>query len=131
MYEKIFDNKVDIDLYVACALLDRHVNEYLDLQFELALEDRRDTKYYVEMWLAATSLKSAAPTPAEIASLTTWCVAGIPEDDLKNAVAVVYKPYKELGGTDTIAKGPELRRKLMESLAFMFPKRYPVKKDVS
>ena len=69
MYEKIFDTQVDRDLYVVCALLDRQVGEFVELQFGISIEDRRDTKYYVEMWLAATALKKAIPTPSDIASL--------------------------------------------------------------
>ena len=94
MYEKIFDTQVDRDLYVVCALLDRQVGEFVELQFGISIEDRRDTKYYVEMWLAATALKKAIPTPSDIASLRQLCVAGIPDVDLKDAVSIVHKAYK-------------------------------------
>jgi hypothetical protein len=49
MYEKIFDTKVDRDLYVVCALLDKQTADHLDLRADVTPEEIRDIRYYVEM----------------------------------------------------------------------------------
>jgi hypothetical protein len=121
MYEKIFDTKVDRDLYVVCALLDKQTADHLDLRADVTPEEIRDIRYYVEMWLVAVALKKANPKSYEIASLRQLCVTGIPLDDMAAAVVTVLEEYKALGGTDTIAKGPQLRARLLERLATTYP----------
>jgi hypothetical protein len=67
------------------------------------------------------ALKKANPKPVEIASLRQLCVTGIPLDDMAVAVVTVLEEYKALGGTDTIAKGPQLRTRLLDRLATTYP----------
>ena len=65
-------------------------------------------------------MKKANPKPVEIASLRQLCVKGIPLDNMADAVVTVLEDYRALGGTDTIAKGPQLRARLLDRLAIMY-----------
>ena len=116
LYDSIFSDKYDRDLYVACALLDKAVIEFMDLQ-ELTKDERRGLRYYIISWLACILTGSPTPRPKDVADLRGKIVAGLPDDGFKAALDVVMTHYKSLGGTERIAKGPLLAQKLATAAA--------------
>src|SRR6266508_3182250 len=121
-YKQIFDDGNDRDLYVVCALLDRQVLNYLETQ-GLTREEKRDIRYYCDLWICCDLAGTSKPTVAQIAALKAVCVSPIAEQRLNDAKDAVLKKYKELGGTDKVAKGPNLRKKIVERLSDKFPKK--------
>ena len=120
-YKRIFDNSYNRDVYVVCVHLDRQVEQFLEKQPELTHEDRRDIRYYVGMWISCELAQRAHPQPNDIAGLAQACLAGIPADRLGEAKTSVLSAYKQMGGTDKVAKGPELGKSLLASLGAKFP----------
>jgi AIPR protein len=119
-YKRVFSDTVDRDLYVVCALIDKQVEAFLETQ-TLSKEERRDSRYYVDMVVCCELLKNAKPLPKDIAGLLTVSVAGLNEADLNAATTSVLKRYKSLGSSDKTAKGPDLTKRLIEDLSDKYP----------
>lgn len=120
-YNEIFSPDTNRDVFVACILIDRQVLEFLKEKSGLTKDEQTDTRYYVDLWLTCGLLQKVKPTAQEIASLTPTSVSPIPESLLENACDQVQAIYKELGGTDKVAKGTELVERIIEKLTTIFP----------
>jgi hypothetical protein len=111
IYDNIFSDKYDRDVYVACALLDKTVVDFLDDQ-SLTKEERRGLRYYLVTWLAWTLTGKLKPSQRDIAALRPQLVSGVPRETLDTALSRVLKIYKSLGGTERVAKGPQMVARL-------------------
>jgi len=120
-YTSIFSQNIDRDLYVVCALLDKQVENALEKQKDLTREERRDIRYYVDMVVVSNALKVAKPTIKEIVGLLKRCTEGALSNDIESGVSDVLKKFKQLGGTDKVAKGPDLARRLLDELSDKYP----------
>jgi hypothetical protein len=119
-YKHIFNESINRDLYVVCALVDKRVHDYLDERSDLTGETKRDVRYYVDLELCCERLQRSKPTPDEIASLLPK-ISNISDEDLKKSVDYVVAEYQAKGGTDTIAKGPDLTQEILKDLASEYP----------
>jgi hypothetical protein len=115
-YKRIFDNAYNRDLFVSCILIDRQVHEYLKSRDDLSRDERRDIRYYVDMLTAAELTKTSSPLPVKLATATQAVVSQIPLSILDIVSKSVLGEYKELGGTDKVAKAPDLRLRLVAKL---------------
>lgn len=111
---------MDRDLYVVCALLDKQVETALE-KSKLTKEEKRDLRYYVDMLTCCTTLKAAKPVPKEIVGLLKRCTDGSLVKEIDSAISEALKKYKQLGGSDKVAKGPEMTGRLIEDLSDKFP----------
>jgi hypothetical protein len=112
LYGQIFNEGYNRDFYSACILLDRQVAAFLSLQNDLAREVKVDIRYYVTMIIACEMVKAAAPDANLIAASIEACTKPIDQKVLASGLNLAHKEYLKLGGTDKIAKGPELQEKL-------------------
>jgi hypothetical protein len=114
-YLLIFDKHYDCDLYLACITLDRKVVAFLAGFDKAAPEEKRDIRYYVDMWLGCELTKSHDPTGQMIidASANFKTVTDV---QIENACKAVLKKYRQLGGNENIAKGSELAPALQRAL---------------
>jgi hypothetical protein len=130
-YTQIFNDTFNRDVYVTCILLDRQVSEYLSKQDALDKDERGDIKYYVDMAVACRLAETAKPTPDNIAALAKQCASPIAEEIMNAACQEVITIYRELvvrlstlgqmGAGDKVAKGTELRTRLIALLEARYP----------
>jgi hypothetical protein len=119
-YIKLFDPKQPIEIYRACAELMKQVDASLNtLGASLSAPDRNNVRFYIAMCASQEALQNSDPSPDKIASLVG---VALPEEALKNSYELVLNDYSSLGGTDRIAKGPELLSKLKERMQKKYPK---------
>lgn len=127
-YPQVFNDAFNRDVFVACILLDRQVDAYLDSREDITSDERRDTRYYVDMWLASELTGKANPTPDAIAALVPRLVTPIL---MESAVEQVLSLYRESvaalvargvpGAADKVAKGPDFNLLLLAAIAARFP----------
>lgn len=116
-YNRIFNEKHNRDMFIASMLICRQVEGYL--------ANRADTKqwksvirYFVSMALACNYLKKAsAPSDKDLASLLPIASKPIFPPLLQEFTDLVMKTYNELGGAESVAKGPEMRAAILKQLA--------------
>jgi hypothetical protein len=56
---EVFNPEMDADLYAACIMLDRQVDEFLGGNAALTHDDRRNVWYYTDMYVVITVLDTA------------------------------------------------------------------------
>jgi hypothetical protein len=114
VYSKVFSEDHPISLYLVAGSLARMVDRVLKSRSELTARDRANLRFYVLYWLGASVAKSATPSAPSIAKID---LKGLDDSVIEEATDEVWKLYTELGATDQIAKGPDLRKALSEKLA--------------
>ena len=112
LYNQIFNDHYNRDFYAACILLDRQVLTFVNAQTTLAREVKVDIRYYVTMFVACELSKNAAPDANAIAGIIEICKKPIDSAIMTEALKLVCNEYASLGGTDKVAKGPELQTRL-------------------
>jgi hypothetical protein len=103
-YVEIFNRDYDVDLYVACILLDRKVAAFLDSFTNARPEERRDIRFYVDMWLGCELSRTPTPTAGSIAK-TIKAVNDLSGPAIEAASRSVLRIYRRLGGDENVAKG--------------------------
>lgn len=120
-YIQVFSEQYPIALYLKCANLMRVVDKFLRSEdSDVEGEHQTNLRFYVAMDVACTLVSKAKPRPKDIESLN---IEGIAEKAVSDSVQRVRTAYEKLGKSDQVAKGSELRRRLVQSLAKRFPKR--------
>lgn len=117
-YRQVFSQNLPISLYSNSALLIGHVDRVLRSRTDLKARDRTNLRFYVLLWVASSQAKKATLSAAQISKLD---LRKIDDTDVESAVDEVWKLYEKLGGTDQVAKGPDLQRLMAESLSLKFP----------
>ncbi len=121
-YLEIFNRDYDCDLYLACIQIDRCVDELLATYEGAAPDERRDIRYYLDMWLGCELTNSPNPTAWELAAKVE-STKNVPMSTIERACKRVLKKFRDLGGTEQIAKGSQLSPVLQKSLNRALPKR--------
>lgn len=71
------------------------------------------------MAVACTYLKKASPpTDKELAALLPLASKAFIPPLFAELTTMAMKTYTELGGTESVAKGPEMRAEILKQLAF-------------
>ena len=126
-YADIFNNTYNRDLYVVCMLIQRQVEKYLVGRGAELKNVRSIIRYYVTMAVVCELLKKTeAPTDKELAGLLPAAQKGIDEKLLESCTKFVLDAYQKEGGTETIAKGPEMTATLKKWLADKFAGKGPL-----
>jgi hypothetical protein len=112
--EEVFDPNLDGDAYVACVLLDRQIDEYLESS-ELSTDMRRNIRHYMGMCITSELLDDGYPLPHEIGENLTLFKA-VPGESIERAKSLVLEVYKNLGGTDDTAKNKTMRESVQGSI---------------
>ncbi|HEV7449188.1 MAG TPA: AIPR family protein [Candidatus Paceibacterota bacterium] len=105
-YKSVFNPDYPIELYRAAVEILKATEAFLAGHADdLEAVERTDLRYYVAMLAASILAGKAKPTPEDIAALAG---SGIKESVLEQAYQTARKHYSDLGGDDTVAKGPDL-----------------------
>jgi hypothetical protein len=110
-YKRIFNEQHPLDLYLFAALLMRRVDEYLYTADKLDRKDATNVRFYVAMLAVMELTSMPQPKVARIASLS---VSDLTDEILRKLLDEVLEAYLGLGGSDQVAKGPELTRQLVD-----------------
>jgi len=113
IYKQLFSEGLPIGLYLSCARLIKRVDATLR-SAELTSRDRNNMRFYVTAVAAWRAVGSTSPTPQQLAALD---VNALDQTAFNDALAKVILRYNELGGTDQVAKGQELKKLLQADLA--------------
>ena len=120
-FGQIFNHSYNRDLYVVCILLQRQVEKYLVGRGPELKDVRSIIRYYVTMIVVCELLrKIEIPTDRELAALLPKAQRGVDEQILEKSTALVLKVYQKEGGSETIAKGPEMTATLKKWLGDQF-----------
>jgi len=114
----VFDPDADGDLYAACIILDRRVEEFLS-QTNLSLDVQRDIRFYVGMFVISLILKDAMPLPFQIGKAIAE-IQGVSDKELQEAVREVLQVYRVLGATDQAAKSKEMAARVQEAIGALW-----------
>lgn len=127
-YLQVFNDSFNREVFVACVLLDREFDAYLDTRDDLAKDERRDVRYYLDTWLACELSRKARPTSDDIAALVPILVGPILMESATQQVIDMYRGLvKEFtdqgvaGAADKVAKGSDFNIKLLATLVERFP----------
>lgn len=113
VYSQVFSESHPINLYSNAAALMRHVDRVLKSRSEMSARDRSNLRFYILFWLSCVLSGKTNPSPADLAKMD---VKAVGDPEVEAAADEVWKIYEKLGGTDQIAKGPELRKLALEGL---------------
>jgi hypothetical protein len=119
-YSDVFNDEYDRDFYVASVLLDRQVMLQL-MKTDLSSDVITDVRYYVDTWLACELSVVSKPSAEHIAGLLPKVLKPIAEDIMLDSINAVLAVYKELGGTDRVAKSQDMRILLKMRIDQKFP----------
>jgi hypothetical protein len=121
-YEKVFSVDHPIGLYYVCAEVAKRVDRVIGtVAANLDQKDQTNLRFYIAMEVVCGFLAKASPTVQDIAALP---LVGVTGTEILLAKDRVLNEYKALGGTDQIAKGPDLAGKLRANLAGRFPSQH-------
>ena len=113
-YEEVFPEDSDTEVYATCIRIDRHVEKHLGSRPDVERTVRADLRYYVDLLVTCLLSRKATPSRPEIAALKDRIAGELTGSVIETAYEEVRQLYEELGGTDKVSKGPDLRKKLEE-----------------
>ncbi|MBY5350009.1 AIPR family protein [Rhizobium leguminosarum] len=113
VYSQVFSETHPIGMYSNAAALIRHVDRVLKSRSEMSARDRSNLRFYILFWLSCVLVEKTSLTTSDLAGID---VKAVDDSDIEAAADEVWQIYDGLGGTDQIAKGPELRRLALEAL---------------
>ncbi len=114
VYQSLFAETMPIQLYSFCGLLIKGVEAALKVRPDLTARDRNNLRFYVAVHLVWSALETSTPTAEEIAGLTT---AELSASAISSSISSVEKHYNDLGATDQVAKGQELKKLIRTDVA--------------
>lgn len=117
VYSQVFSETHPIGLYPNAATLIRHVDRVLKRRPEMTARDRSNLRFYVLFWLGCTVSQTSSPSTYDLAKMD---VKAISDSEVEAAADDVWTIYEQLGGTDKIAKGPDLRKLALSALSEKF-----------
>lgn len=112
-YKAIFSNTHPLSMYRVCAQVVKRVDDHLRAMVDLDPKDRTNIRFFVAMHSAAIVASNNSPTAVLISTLN---IDQFSDSELEKSVKVVLSVYRNLGGTDQVAKGPQLRNQVMAEL---------------
>ena len=113
-YSAVFSESLPISLYTNAALLVREVDRVLRSRSDMRARDRSNIRFYTLLWVAARALGKPSLSANDVAKID---VNSIPDESIEKAIDHVLALYEQLGGTDQVAKGPDLRREVVDAIS--------------
>ena len=108
-YEKLFSADHPVEIYLSCLLILRAVEAKLRLAAGLEQKDRNNVRFYAALQLARKVTAEAIPS---LSKLKAFKASELTEPLVEAAVSEACSAYNDLGATDQVAKGTELKSKL-------------------
>lgn len=108
-YEQVFtEDKYPLSVYLICVLLMRRVTEFIN-SLDRERNEKLDIKFYVATLLACHLTQEARPSPDKLLRVN---IGEIDESLLNDSYQQVWRMYEELGRSSSVARGPNLTKKL-------------------
>lgn len=102
-YEKVFNKKYPLDLYLVCAIILKSCENYLK-ESGLLAKDIINLKYHLPFYAVRLYTKSTTLTPTLVASIQ---LEKLNNNLLERSLKQVQSIYHELGGNDQVSKSQE------------------------
>lgn len=112
-YSKLFHKNNDLQSYYLVANLGRSIEERLKKDKKYTTTEIADIKFYILYTVTCLMTKSLYPSSNQLSKLKP---DDLTDDMFDYAVATTYDLYRELGGTNKIAKGAKLIEILKEKI---------------
>lgn len=110
IYRQLFSEELPIGLYLTCARLIKRVDATLRAT-DMSSRDKNNLRFYVAMMTVWRALGGTAPTAQQLAVLD---ISALDQSVVDEALRCVNRHYSELGATDQVAKGQELKKALLQ-----------------
>ena len=117
VYTQVFSENYPINVYTNAGLMVRAVDRVLKSRAELTARDRTNIRFYVLFWFACGVTGKHAPKVNDVAKIDA---TALDEGEIESAADEVWKLYVSLGGDDQVAKGPELRKAVIEAVTLKY-----------
>ncbi|MDG2276097.1 MAG: AIPR family protein [Flavobacteriaceae bacterium] len=114
-YKNIFNDSLSLEMYHKGVLIQKKV-EILLKEFnrpKLSRPQIGDIKFHVAMYVTAILCKKAHPTSLEIGQID---VAKMTDEMVNKAIENTYIVYDAMGGTNSVAKGNEFVKEVLEQI---------------
>ncbi|CAA0079488.1 Uncharacterised protein [Zhongshania aliphaticivorans] len=112
-YEKLFHENTTLNTYFVVASWGRDVELRLKAIKKYEAAENSDIKFYVLYYLSCAKINSLYPSNNKIENLEA---ADFLEENIDAAIDACYDIYRELGGSDKVAKGADYLDKIKEKL---------------
>lgn len=112
-YEKLFHKNNELNAYYIVSLFGRRIEESLKIAKKYTAAEITDIKFYGLYVASCLMTNSLYPGSKKLSELNS---NSLTEEIINYAIETTYDLYRDLGGTDKIAKGPKLREALMSKL---------------
>ena len=110
-YNTLYNPKQNLATFYAAAFIGKKVDSFLRSCGQYTTTDKSDILFYVVYVLCARILGKEEIMSEDLASIN---LNEISTEQIANSSQWVFSIYKEMGGTDKIAKGPLLIAKIKE-----------------
>ncbi|WP_210444561.1 AIPR family protein [Vibrio crassostreae] len=112
-YSKLFHKNNDLQSYYLVSCIGRKIEEFLKNSKTIPVSEIADIKFYILYVVFCLMTESLYPSNGKICKLTN---ASYTDEFLNYGLITTYDLYRELGGTNKVAKGSKLIEKLKERL---------------
>lgn len=112
-YEKLFHKNNELNAYYIVSLFGRRIEDNLKLAKKYTATEITDIKFYGLYVASCLMTNSLYPGSKKLSELNS---SSLTENIINYALETTYDLYRDLGGTDKIAKGSKLREALMSKL---------------
>lgn len=111
-YNKLFSDKIALDVYYKCVVILQHVDSNLKANDSIDTSVRSDLKYYVAFGVSFLAIGDL-PTVTSIENLDLGL---IDDNSTGQVLALVQNDYQSLGATNKEAKGNDLIKMVINSI---------------
>ena len=108
-YPKLFNENHPIEAYLSCINMLRAIEDALRGLADMPQKDKNNIKFYAALELGRAITSEVIPS---LTSLRDVATNPIDKVAVSSAISKVRKEYEILGGTDQVAKGPDLKIRL-------------------
>jgi hypothetical protein len=112
-YEKLFHKNNELNAYYIASLFGRRIEDNLKVAKKYTATEITDIKFYGLYIASCLMTNSLYPGSKKLSELNS---SSLTVDIINYAIETTYDLYRDLGGTDKVAKGPKLREALMSKL---------------
>ena len=112
-YRRIFNPEYPLGVYLKCPIIVRTVEAIIKQSSnENYRNHQNNIRFYVSMLWILRQFDVHKPSMQQIAELD---IATLTKQSVSEVISDVCREYAKLGGNDQVAKGPELKRVLLDS----------------
>jgi hypothetical protein len=114
-YKRIFNEKYPLGVYYNSAALTIRVEDTLRLEeCEIPSSHWNNLRFYAAMLAAMQLMRS---TSASARKMSEVDLNNVTKELLLECISKAWKAYQDLGGTDQVAKGKELKKEILKNIA--------------